>query len=212
MPNSTFFHLPQAKRQRLLDAAWEEFTTVSYLDASINKIIQSAEISRGSFYQYFSGKKDLFAYLLQTLFQSAKEMFTAQLTVHGGDLFAAILGMYDLVLWRKSKCRRSATQMRIYQLIRLNTELDLNEFSDILDPSLAARDAQRLLEDAGYVLCSEQQCFAVIQMFLSLCTFALTDALRNPEHEQRNRDLLEQQLDIIRRGLLLPQPEEADIC
>ena len=48
-------------------------------------------------------------------------------------------------------------------------------------------------------------------MFLSLCTFALTDALRNPEHEQRNRDLLEQQLDIIRRGLLLPQPEEANL-
>lgn len=212
MPSSTFFNLPEAKRQRLLDAAWQEFTTVSYMDASINKIIQNAEISRGSFYQYFSGKQDLFAYLLQTLFQSAREMFTAQLTVHGSDLFAAILGMYDLVLWRKSKCRRSLAQTRIYQLIRLNTELDLNEFSDVLNPSLVAQDAQALLEASGYVLQDRQQCFAVIQMFISICMFALTDALRNPEHEQRNRQLLEQQLDIIRRGLPRPQKEGTEPC
>ena len=212
MPSSTFFNLPEAKRQRLLDAAWQEFTTVSYMDASINKIIQNAEISRGSFYQYFSGKQDLFAYLLQTLFQSAREMFTAQLTVHGSDLFAAILGMYDLVLWRKSKCRRSLAQTRIYQLIRLNTELDLNEFSDVLNPSLVAQDAQALLEASGYVLQERQQCFAVIQMFISICMFALTDALRNPEHEQRNRQLLEQQLDIIRRGLPRPQKEGTEPC
>ena len=212
MPSSTFFNLPEAKRQRLLDAAWQEFTTVSYMDASINKIIQNAEISRGSFYQYFSGKQDLFAYLLQTLFQSAREMFTAQLTVHGSDLFAAILGMYDLVLWRKSKCRRSLAQTRIYQLIRLNTELDLNEFSDVLNPSLVAQDAQALLEASGYVLHERQQCFAVIQMFISICMFALTDALRNPEHEQRNRQLLEQQLDIIRRGLPRPQKEGTEPC
>ncbi len=212
MPSSTFFNLPEAKRQRLLDAAWQEFTTVSYMDASINKIIQNAEISRGSFYQYFSGKQDLFAYLLQTLFQSAREMFTAQLTVHGSDLFAAILGMYDLVLWRKSKCRRSLAQTRIYQLIRLNTELDLNEFSDVLNPSLVAQDAHALLEASGYVLQERQQCFAVIQMFISICMFALTDALRNPEHEQRNRQLLEQQLDIIRRGLPRPQKEGTEPC
>lgn len=212
MPSSTFFNLPEAKRQRLLDAAWQEFTTVSYMDASINKIIQNAEISRGSFYQYFSGKQDLFAYLLQTLFQSVREMFTAQLTVHGSDLFAAILGMYDLVLWRKSKCRRSLAQTRIYQLIRLNTELDLNEFSDVLNPSLVAQDAQALLEASGYVLQDRQQCFAVIQMFISICMFALTDALRNPEHEQRNRQLLEQQLDIIRRGLPRPQKEGTEPC
>ena len=212
MPSSTFFNLPEAKRQRLLDAAWQEFTTVSYMDASINKIIQSAEISRGSFYQYFSGKQALFTYLLQTLFQSAREMFTAQLTVHGSDLFAAILGMYDLVLWRKSRCRRSPTQTRVYQLIRLNTELDLSQFPGILDPAAMERDAQRLLEASGYALEDSQQCFAVIQMFISICMFALTDALRNPDHEQTNRQLLEQQLDIIRRGLPRLPKEGTELC
>ena len=67
MPTQTFFNLPEAKRKRFMDAVWQEFTTVSYMDASINKIIQAADISRGSFYQYFAGKADVFAYALGTL-------------------------------------------------------------------------------------------------------------------------------------------------
>ena len=64
MPTSTFFRLPEEKRQRLLDAAWAEFTQVRYVDVSINKIIRQARIPRGSFYQYFTDKEELFYYLL----------------------------------------------------------------------------------------------------------------------------------------------------
>ena len=41
MPTDTFFRLPEEKRQRLLDAAWEEFSRVSFADASINQIIHT---------------------------------------------------------------------------------------------------------------------------------------------------------------------------
>ena len=64
MPTGTFFRLPEEKRMRLVESAWEEFTHISYADVSINKIIQAAGIPRGSFYQYFDGKEDLFFYLL----------------------------------------------------------------------------------------------------------------------------------------------------
>jgi AcrR family transcriptional regulator len=49
MPYQTFFNLPEEKRKRILDAAWKEFTTVSFSEASINRIIHAAEISRGSY-------------------------------------------------------------------------------------------------------------------------------------------------------------------
>lgn len=60
MPTSTFFRLPEEKRQRLIEAAWEEFTQNSFSDVSINQIIRAAGIPRGSFYQYFADKGDLF--------------------------------------------------------------------------------------------------------------------------------------------------------
>ena len=69
MCTETFLRLPEEKRNRFLDAAWAEFTTVPFQDVSINKIILRARISRGSFYQYFASKDDLFAYLQQTMLE-----------------------------------------------------------------------------------------------------------------------------------------------
>ena len=202
MPHATFFNLPEAKRQRLMDAVWQEFTSVSYMDASINKIIQTAGISRGSFYQYFSGKQDVFAYLLKTCIQSAREMLLAQLTVHGNDLFQAILGVYDLLLWRKNQTKCSGEQSKIFKLIRLNTELDLRQFAEQLDFGALTQNAMEVLEDSGYPVDSREQCFAVLHMLLGIGMFALTDTMRHPAYEARNRQLLERQLDIVRRGIM----------
>jgi len=52
-----FEKLSKDKRQRILDAAREEFSRVSYEEASINQIIKNAGISRGSFYTYLRIKK-----------------------------------------------------------------------------------------------------------------------------------------------------------
>ncbi|MBQ2739076.1 MAG: helix-turn-helix transcriptional regulator, partial [Oscillibacter sp.] len=65
MSSETFLRLPEEKRRRILDAAWEEFTRVSFSDASINQIVQRSGISRGSFYQYFRDKEELMAYLME---------------------------------------------------------------------------------------------------------------------------------------------------
>ena len=56
MCTETFLRLPEEKRNRFLEAAWEEFTSVPFEEASINKIVRRAKIPRGSFYQYFSDK------------------------------------------------------------------------------------------------------------------------------------------------------------
>ena len=32
MPTGTFFRLPEEKRMRLVESAWEEFTHISYAD------------------------------------------------------------------------------------------------------------------------------------------------------------------------------------
>ena len=64
MPTETFLRLPEKKRERFVAAAWEEFLRVPFEEASINKIVLKARIPRGSFYQYFADKKDLFYYLV----------------------------------------------------------------------------------------------------------------------------------------------------
>lgn len=198
MPNPTFFNLPEAKRQRLMDAVWQEFTTASYMDASINKIIQTAGISRGSFYQYFSGKQDVFCYILQILMETGGAMFQAQLTAHSNDLFAAIQGMYDLLLWKQSKTRRDPSADRIYALFRLNTDLDMNQFAELLDCKKLAQAMSSLLEQSGY---TTENPLALFRMFIAISVSNAVDTLRCPAHETQNRQLLEAQLNMIRRGL-----------
>lgn len=65
MPKSTFFNLQEEKRERILKAAIDEFAEKSYESASINQIVKSSDIAKGSFYQYFQDKKDLFTYLIE---------------------------------------------------------------------------------------------------------------------------------------------------
>ena len=60
MIHQTFYRLPDEKRARLLASAHREFTQHTYEKASINRILDEAKIPKGSFYQYFDDKSDLF--------------------------------------------------------------------------------------------------------------------------------------------------------
>ena len=64
MPKDTFFNLPEDKRIFICDVALDEFAEYPFEQASINRIVANSGIAKGSFYQYFEDKKDLFFYLM----------------------------------------------------------------------------------------------------------------------------------------------------
>ncbi len=66
MPKQTFLNLPQAKRERFVEIALAEFADRDYDSASVSQIVARAGIAKGSLYQYFDDKRDLFDYLLAT--------------------------------------------------------------------------------------------------------------------------------------------------
>jgi AcrR family transcriptional regulator len=73
LPKDTFYNLNDDKKRKIFDAAVQEFSTRRFSEASINKIVKAAGIPRGSFYQYFSGKEDLFEYIFKEIL---KEKFS----------------------------------------------------------------------------------------------------------------------------------------
>ena len=64
MPKDTFFNLPDAKRALIEAAALDEFAAWGFDNASINRIVAATGIAKGSFYQYFADKSDLFKHLI----------------------------------------------------------------------------------------------------------------------------------------------------
>lgn len=65
MPKSTFFNLPKDKIDKIVEVAIDEFAEYSYEKGSINRIVDGADIAKGSFYQYFEDKKDLYNFIVQ---------------------------------------------------------------------------------------------------------------------------------------------------
>ncbi len=63
MVRPRFAKLPAAQQQRILAAALEEFATHGFHDASLNRVIETAGLSKGSMYYYFTGKEDLYAHV-----------------------------------------------------------------------------------------------------------------------------------------------------
>jgi AcrR family transcriptional regulator len=75
MPKQTFLNLPDEKRKVIIDAAIDEFAEYGLENASTNRIVANSGIAKGSFYQYFEDKQDVFMYLLTILESEKMEFF-----------------------------------------------------------------------------------------------------------------------------------------
>ncbi len=59
-PTERLWNLPEKRRARLLDPAEEEFVVHGYEQASLNRILTAAGMSKGQAYYYITGKSDLY--------------------------------------------------------------------------------------------------------------------------------------------------------
>jgi AcrR family transcriptional regulator len=75
MPRDTFFNLPDEKRQKIMAAAVDQFSKFHYSNVTIDRIVRAAEIPKGSFYQYFENKDDLYIYLFTEVGDTKLEIF-----------------------------------------------------------------------------------------------------------------------------------------
>lgn len=63
MPTPTWDRLPAARRDAIVAAAEAEFAARGFSRGSLNVIAREAGVAKGSLFQYFDDKLDLFAYL-----------------------------------------------------------------------------------------------------------------------------------------------------
>lgn len=206
MPSTTFFNLPAEKREKLLAAARAEFALVPYPEASINKIIQAADIPRGSFYMYFKDKEELFVHLLSAYLQAMANQMRGELQRNGGDLFAAFVGLFDAV----QTCYRDPGADQLLQnlvdIIRNNMGMQLTALmgpEDLGDRLLS--DLLPHIDLSRLDLREEGDLKDVFHLLLGVTGPALGGAiLSGSPAEGRGRYL--KILDILKRGLAAKPP------
>jgi AcrR family transcriptional regulator len=108
MPTQTFWSLPSKKRAKLQEIALEEFANNDFSVASVSRVVAKAGIAKGSLYQYFTDKEELFLYLVelaqQTLFASMQE----------DPLANADADFYEVLRWQMSATVRAATRYPLH--------------------------------------------------------------------------------------------------
>lgn len=98
MPTQTFYNLSSEKREKIEEAIREEIVSKGIADASINQIVRKADISRGSFYQYFADKEDMIEYMLREFERRIRQVFHQYMLSCRGNIFRCFEGILEEVI------------------------------------------------------------------------------------------------------------------
>jgi AcrR family transcriptional regulator len=97
MPRDTWYRLPEARRDAVLHAAEVEFAAHGFSRGSLNVIAREAGVAKGSLFQYFEDKVDLYTHLCVL----AAERVAHELDGADHDFSAGFFAAYEefLVSW-----------------------------------------------------------------------------------------------------------------
>lgn len=206
MPSTTFYNLPEEKREKLLSAARAEFARVPYAQASINKMIQAADIPRGSFYMYFRDKEELFLYLMGEWGKRLSAVLEELLERRQGDIFAAVLDLFDRVQAEYRDPEKKERYQHIMGVVRNNSGIQL---SALLGMEGCLPEPGRLVEWIDPRRLDLRGAGDLGRIFHILMGVTGQAALRGIQAEnptQVREDYL-RTLDILRRGMERKQPQ-----
>lgn len=87
MPKETFLRLWESKQEHIIRTAIGEFNKNGFARTTIEGITQAAGIAKGSFYQYFEDKKDLFLYCADWGLSAFMEKLSDRINMKDMDVF-----------------------------------------------------------------------------------------------------------------------------
>lgn len=146
MPKPTFINLPAEKRQRIFRHALREFARHPYERASLSAIVSRTAIAKGSMYQYFEDKKDLYYYVVQEVYKEKREFLLPVWEEKNRLNFFQLASLYYRRSWHFA--RRFPLHHRVLvnfweskdeairgEILR-KKEVRINEFTDMLELGL----------------------------------------------------------------------------
>jgi TetR/AcrR family transcriptional regulator len=227
MPKQTFFNLPDAKRNRIVEIAIEEFSESEYSGASISRIVNRSGIAKGSFYQYFEDKADLYEWLLYDVVGRKKVEWLSALPDSSPGDFWAVFGRLVLAgigfglanprlsrlssnLWhpcRDSDMRKICEHFVVLSRSAMRTVLENGvkggQLRDDLDLDVASEMVLAVMQQ-GLDLALQRKIGVDLIAFCSHPELAV----RFPEADQRV--LIDQIMEMLRRAMGAAKPPQTD--
>jgi AcrR family transcriptional regulator len=183
-----------ATKQRIVDAATEEFARYGIAGARVERIVEAARTNRAQLYGYFGSKEGLF----DAIFHASLERIVNVVPIDGTDLAGWAVRLYDEYL-RRPDLIRLATWTR---LERRPAGHLVDNADRMDDPKLRAIAAA---QDAGLVRQGDPFDLMAVVIAMSMAwspvsnVYAATDAEPAELHDRR-RELLRECV----RGAITP--------
>ncbi|EFE92656.1 transcriptional regulator, TetR family [Oribacterium sp. oral taxon 078 str. F0262] len=203
MPSDRFLKLEKEKQERIIRAARREFSHVPYEQASINKIIRYAGISRGSFYTYFEDKEDLLAYIFQEEERLAAAYLQERMEEYEGDIWLAVHSWLRRLVEAKEN-------FLVKESLRILSYAGIPRRLDLINRKDAKREYERVLLDwllrrtspASLGNAPEEERIVLFKAMFSSALITLLRIYTYPESmkaELREFDIL---MGILKRGCM----------
>lgn len=207
MIKQTFYNLPETKRERIYQAIKTEFDRVPLDKISINSIIKEANISRGSFYQYFDDKGDLYDIFADRIMDSIKECFTNTLVKYKGDLFATMEEVMSQHFTKVSQPKAKSQMQKFVPGVSVNAksildricERSITYFNELI-PNI---DTRKFSFDN-----SQEDIRILFEMLMSISKNAIFDVLFMDIDTDEAIKILNKKLKIIKNGCLKKEYRE----
>ena len=90
MPTETWWNLPAEKRARVTEVAMVEFGKRGFSAGSLNVIAREADIAKGSLFQYFTDKLDMFATVCEAGIVTIRDAVLEDVDVDNDAFFPAL--------------------------------------------------------------------------------------------------------------------------
>lgn len=202
MIKNTFNNLSEEKRERIINAVIEEFTEHPTDKVSINKIIQKAEISRGSFYQYFDDKVDLIEVIAKTLFKNFYDKGKIILNESDGDIFLMYIKFFDLTADISANKEKKAIIKNLLSSLKTNDDLVSEYIHNRIKPPIVRENIFNYVDRSELAFSSEFDVECLLEILNQLFKNAMFDLFVMEVDCNVIKNSFARKIEIIKAGAL----------
>lgn len=200
MIKKTFYNLPYEKRKRITDAVIKEFMERPNEKVSINRIIKTAEISRGSFYQYFDDKVDLIEIITKTMFEESSNKAKEILKLSCGDLFVMYIKMFDYFGDYSSQKQTMKIMRNIVDSFKANDDLVSEYLKNRFNMALTNNEIYTMVDRQNLKFQDNESVKCLIEILTQVLKNAIFDVFVAGSDREEVRERLIKKIDIIKQG------------
>lgn len=208
LPTQTFFNLPDQKKERLIAGAMKEFTERSLNEASISNIVKNAEISRGSFYQYFEDKKDLYFYLIGKFKYNYHRLMVNSFKEANGDFYEG----YRIFAEKYIQYIMGSEKLGFFENMYLHMNYQINQESGVSTIMPSSSMQKKAMAHKGDILevvkreqvkaCSDQEFFNILRYILNILDDTIMEGFWKELSIEETQKLFATRLEWMTKGVL----------